>query len=183
MTAVSPITVLLFAGPNRLPAEAVTEADAAVQRNPHIDVTSDSDIDDDDEENGSGNGNDDEDRRRKMLEECRQLKLDEWTVFKGKPDVIDGMLQLRQKWSSLFLRKLASPAKPMNPQDLAVLDAVIAVLSLEEAALGLKQPSGIGKRPIPVGSNEIASHCSSEFAPRNKPGGGHRGTRNKQYYR
>jgi hypothetical protein len=31
VTAVSPITVAIFAGPNRLPIEAVAEADAGVQ--------------------------------------------------------------------------------------------------------------------------------------------------------
>jgi hypothetical protein len=31
VTAVSPVTVLLFAGPNRLPMEVVSEADAGVQ--------------------------------------------------------------------------------------------------------------------------------------------------------
>jgi len=31
VTAVSPLTVALFAGPNRLPADAVSEADASVQ--------------------------------------------------------------------------------------------------------------------------------------------------------
>jgi hypothetical protein len=31
VTAVSPITVAIFAGPNRLPIEAVSEADAGVQ--------------------------------------------------------------------------------------------------------------------------------------------------------
>ena len=33
VTAVSPITVAIFAGPNRLPLEAVSEADAGVQGN------------------------------------------------------------------------------------------------------------------------------------------------------
>ena len=33
VTAVSPITIALFAGPNRLPPEAVSEADAEVQGN------------------------------------------------------------------------------------------------------------------------------------------------------
>ena len=31
VTAVSPVTVLIFAGPNRLPIETVSEADAGVQ--------------------------------------------------------------------------------------------------------------------------------------------------------
>ena len=33
VTAVSPIAIALFAGPNRLPPEAVSEADAEVQGN------------------------------------------------------------------------------------------------------------------------------------------------------
>ena len=31
VTAISPITVAIFAGPNRLPTEAVSEADASIQ--------------------------------------------------------------------------------------------------------------------------------------------------------
>jgi hypothetical protein len=33
VTAVSPIAIAIFAGPNRLPPEAVSEADAEVQGN------------------------------------------------------------------------------------------------------------------------------------------------------
>ena len=44
VTAVSPVTVLLFAGPNRMPVEAVTEADAAAHGNPCLEETSDSEV-------------------------------------------------------------------------------------------------------------------------------------------
>ena len=44
VTAVSPATVLLFAGPNRMPVEAVTEADAAAHGNPYLEETSDSEV-------------------------------------------------------------------------------------------------------------------------------------------
>ena len=42
VTAVSPVSVLLFAGPNRMPVEVVTEADAAAHGNPYLEETSDS---------------------------------------------------------------------------------------------------------------------------------------------
>ena len=44
VTAVSPVTVLLFAGPNRMPVEVVTEADAAAHGNPYLEETSDSEV-------------------------------------------------------------------------------------------------------------------------------------------
>ena len=58
--------------------------------------------------------------------------------------------QLRQKWSSLWLRRLAASAKQARgyeEQDDAVVATLAAVLAQEESNLGLAQPQGIGQRP------------------------------------
>ena len=61
------------------------------------------------------------------------------------------MSQLRQKWSSLWLRRLAGSAnkqaRSYEEQDDAVVATLAAVLAQEEANLGLAQPQGIGQRP------------------------------------
>ncbi|KAL5965560.1 3'-5 RNA helicase YTHDC2 [Taenia solium] len=57
---------------------------------------------------------------------------------------------LRQKWNSLLLRRLRNPGKPSQQQDEALLSTIVAVLSAEEQALGLRQPTGVGARPRPM---------------------------------
>ena len=84
--------------------------------------------------------------------------VDSWTVFRADAGLAHLALHLRQKWSALFLRRLQSPGKPMTQIDLAVLDAVVSVLTAEEAELGLTQPYGIGQRPkMILGSDNICS--------------------------
>ncbi|NXJ03134.1 YTDC2 helicase, partial [Psophia crepitans] len=65
------------------------------------------------------------------------------------------LLQLRQKWHSLFLRRIQAPSKPWSQVDEATVGAIIAVLSTEEQSAGLQQPSGIGQRPRPMPSEEL----------------------------
>lgn len=65
------------------------------------------------------------------------------------------LLQLRQKWHSLFLRRMRAPSKPWSQVDEATIRAIIAVLSTEEQSAGLQQPSGIGQRPRPMSSEEL----------------------------
>ena len=58
--------------------------------------------------------------------------------------------QLRQKWSSLWLRRLAASAKQSRgheEQDDAVIASLAAILQHQDQALGLSQPPGIGQRP------------------------------------
>jgi hypothetical protein len=42
------------------------------------------------------------------------LKLDEWVVFRVDAEAAHLALQLRQKWHSLFLRRMRAPAKPWS---------------------------------------------------------------------
>ncbi|NWH68153.1 YTDC2 helicase, partial [Geococcyx californianus] len=65
------------------------------------------------------------------------------------------LLQLRQKWHSLFLRRMRAPSKPWSQVDEATVRAITAVLSAEERSAGLQQPSGIGQRPRPVTCEEL----------------------------
>ncbi|NXV54738.1 YTDC2 helicase, partial [Molothrus ater] len=65
------------------------------------------------------------------------------------------LLQLRQKWHSLFLRRMRAPSKPWSQVDETTVRAITAVLSAEEQSAGLQQPSGIGQRPRPVTCEEF----------------------------
>lgn len=65
------------------------------------------------------------------------------------------LLQLRQKWHSLFLRRMRAPSKLWSEVDETTLRAITAVLSAEEQSAGLQQPSGIGQRPRPVTCEEL----------------------------
>ncbi|NXR39668.1 YTDC2 helicase, partial [Zosterops hypoxanthus] len=60
----------------------------------------------------------------------------------------------RQKWHSLFLRRMRAPSKSWSQVDEATVRAVVAVLTAEEQSAGLQQPSGIGQRPRPVPSED-----------------------------
>ncbi|KFQ31698.1 putative ATP-dependent RNA helicase YTHDC2, partial [Mesitornis unicolor] len=66
------------------------------------------------------------------------------------------LLQLRQKWHSLFLRRMRAPSRRWSEADERTLRAIVAVLSTEEQSAGLQQPSGIGRRPRPMASEELS---------------------------
>ncbi|KAL4228088.1 3'-5' RNA helicase ythdc2 [Mactra antiquata] len=136
-TILSPLTVAMFAGPAKLPADALKDT-------PETDLedgvlTSDSE-NEDPEEN-----------------KCSTLQLVDWLSFKLDAETADLVLQLRQKWHCLFLRRMRAPAKPWTPMDEAVINAVVNVLTNEEQALGLQQPAGIGQRPRPMSAESIMS--------------------------
>ncbi|NXX37368.1 YTDC2 helicase, partial [Nicator chloris] len=82
------------------------------------------------------------------------LKLDEWLRLKLDSDAAGLLLQLRQKWHSLFLRRMRAPSKSWSQVDEATVRTVVAVLTAEEQSAGLQQPSGIGQRPRPVASED-----------------------------
>ncbi|KAM8961846.1 3'-5' RNA helicase YTHDC2 [Pelodytes ibericus] len=136
-SVVTPVTAIIFSGPARLPSNALQEPSSfrAVDGVPND--SSDSEM---------------EDRTTAML---ATLKLDEWLNFKLDPEGAGLLLQLRQKWHSLFLRRMRAPSKPWSQVDEATIRAIIAVLSTEEQSGGLQQPSGIGQRPRPMSSEEL----------------------------
>ncbi|XP_073200826.1 3'-5' RNA helicase YTHDC2 isoform X3 [Lepidochelys kempii] len=135
-SAVTPVTVSLFCGPARLPSNALQEP-SSFRVDGVLNDSSDSEM---------------EDRTTANL---AALKLDEWLHFKLDPEAASLLLQLRQKWHSLFLRRMRAPSKPWSQVDEATIRAIIAVLSTEEQSAGLQQPSGIGQRPRPMSSEEL----------------------------
>ncbi|XP_028912181.1 3'-5' RNA helicase YTHDC2 isoform X2 [Ornithorhynchus anatinus] len=135
-TAVSPITITLFSGPMRLASNAFQEP------LPFADTIS----------NDNSSESEAEDRSTAAL---ASLRLDEWLNFKMDPEVASLLLQLRQKWQSLFLRRIRIPAKPWSQIDELTLKAIIAVLTTEEQSAGLQQPVGIGQRPRPISSDDL----------------------------
>ncbi|KAG8456301.1 hypothetical protein GDO86_002185 [Hymenochirus boettgeri] len=141
-TVVTPVTVLLFAGPARLPSNALQEPSSYRVNDSVLNDSSDSEM---------------EDRNSIML---ATLKLDEWLHFRLDPEVATLLLQLRQKCQSLFLRRMRAPSKPWSQADEATIKAVIAVLSTEEQSSVLQQPSGIGQRPRPMSSEELPLNSS-----------------------
>ncbi|KAJ1522358.1 hypothetical protein ONE63_002650 [Megalurothrips usitatus] len=127
-TVVSPVTLALFAGSFRLPADALSSNGFPEEDDDH----SDSEWEEQSDRNNS------------------MLKLDDWINFCVDREAAHLTYQLRQKWNSTFLRRMRTPSKTWNPADDAVIQAVVQILSSEEKQLGLRQPEGIGQRPRPV---------------------------------
>ncbi|TGZ70003.1 hypothetical protein CRM22_003412 [Opisthorchis felineus] len=80
------------------------------------------------------------------------LRLDDRGLlhFRADSTTAQFIVALRQKWQALLLRRLRNPGRPSSPPDEIVLSVVVAVLTAEEHALGLRQPSGVGARPRPM---------------------------------
>ncbi|XP_005142130.1 3'-5' RNA helicase YTHDC2 [Melopsittacus undulatus] len=135
-SVVTPVTVLLFCGPARLPSNALQEP-SSFQGDGLFNDNSDSEVED------------------KTTANLALLKLDEWLHFRLDPEAAGLLLQLRQKWHSLFLRRMRAPSKPWSQVDETTVRAIVAVLSTEELSAGLQQPSGIGQRPRPMTSEEL----------------------------
>ncbi|CAL8343000.1 unnamed protein product [Merluccius merluccius] len=135
---VSPITVAIFGGCARLPSSALQMDKIAGG----LHDSSDSEADED----------------ASMLHLAR-LKINDWIDFQLESETATLVFQLRQKWHSMFLRRMRSPSKPLSQQDEATISALVSVLIAEEQAVGLLQPAGIGQRPWPMlseGSQEIS---------------------------
>ena len=136
VTLVNAFTLALFAGPSRLPHEIVTSLHST-----HMDDAAE------DEEESSSDVEDDQ------FQEMSIFKIDEWLTFRTTPEVAQLLYPLRQKWHSLFLRRISSPGKPLTLSDEAVIRTIVEVLTVEEQRLGLQQPVGVGQRPRPMASD------------------------------
>ncbi|XP_032839977.2 3'-5' RNA helicase YTHDC2 isoform X2 [Tyto alba] len=135
-SVVTPVTVSLFCGPARLPNNALQEP-SSFRGDGVPNDTSDSEMED------------------KTTANLALLKLDEWLQLRLDLEAAGLLFQLRQKWHSLFLRRMRAPSKPWSQVDETTVRAIIAVLSTEEQSAGLQQPSGIGQRPRPMTSEEL----------------------------
>ncbi|KAM7024136.1 3'-5' RNA helicase YTHDC2-like [Acridotheres tristis] len=129
-SVVTPVTVALFCGPARLPSNAL-QASSSFRGG------------------GTSNDSSDSEMEDKTIANLALLKLDEWLHLRLDPEAAGMLLQLRQKWHSLFLRRMRAP-KPWSRVDETTVKAITAVLSAEEQSAGLQQPSGIGQRPRPL---------------------------------
>ncbi|XP_054041564.1 3'-5' RNA helicase YTHDC2 isoform X2 [Rissa tridactyla] len=137
-SVVTPVTVALFCGPARLPSNALQEPSSF-------------------RGDGISNDNSDSEMEDKTTANLALLKLDEWLHLKLDPEAACLLLQLRQKWHSLFLRRMRAPSKPWSQVDETTVRAIVAVLSAEEQSAGLQQPSGIGQRPRPMTCEDLPS--------------------------
>ncbi|KAM6303908.1 3'-5' RNA helicase YTHDC2-like isoform 3-T5 [Podargus strigoides] len=135
-SVVTPVTVSLFCGPARLPSHALQEPSAF-------------------RGDGVSNDNSDSEVENKTTANLALLKLDEWLHLELDPEAAGLLLQLRQKWHSLFLRRMQAPSKPWSQADETTLRTIVTVLSTEEQSAGLRQPSGIGQRPRPMTFEEL----------------------------
>ncbi|XP_075692702.1 3'-5' RNA helicase YTHDC2 isoform X3 [Rhinoderma darwinii] len=145
---VTPASIIIFSGPARLSSNSLQEP--SYQGTLDGNESSDSEM---------------EDRTMSML---ATLKLDEWLHFKLDLEAANLLLQLRQKWYSLLLRRMKATSKPWSPMDEATIRAVITVLTTEEQSIGLQQPSGIGQRPRPMPSEELPLSSSWTTNPSHK---------------
>lgn len=136
VTAVSAATVLLMAGPTRLPLHAISTA-----------VT----------DNGSDSESEDQ-----PLNSYGRLRLDDWVQFVGAPEKLQAALQLRHKLHAIMLRRLKAPSKGISPGDDDVIRVVAAVLAKEEASMGLTAPPGVGQKPM-QGMSPFIWCCSMHF--------------------
>ncbi|XP_077594067.1 3'-5' RNA helicase YTHDC2 [Stigmatopora nigra] len=102
-------------------------------------------------------------------EDSTEMRIDNWLVFQTGGESAELMFDLRSKWHSLFIGRIGCPTKPWTKQDKATLSTLVSVLTKEETEAGLKQPAGIGQRPLPFHNSEGASRASWTPAVSNQP--------------
>ncbi|XP_048042630.1 3'-5' RNA helicase YTHDC2 [Megalobrama amblycephala] len=147
-SAVTPLTVAIFGGCAKLPSSALQEHRAAADG---VNESSDSEM---------------EDRSSARL---AHISIDEWLNFKLDREMAELVFGLRQRWQSLFLRRIRSPSKACSQLDEATIRTLVSVLSAEEQVTGLQQPTGIGQRPRPMNSDEAPQTASCKSAGRRDP--------------
>jgi len=89
------------------------------------------------------------------------LRLDDWIMFRVDAEAAALVMQMRQKWHSLFLRRMRAPTKPWSQFDESTVRSIVSVMTNEELALGLQQPAGIGQRPRPMSTETVISSGGS----------------------
>ncbi|KAM6901867.1 3'-5' RNA helicase YTHDC2 isoform 2-T2 [Lycodopsis pacificus] len=138
------ITVAIFGGCAKLPSSALQEPAAQTATDsPPVDL-SDSET-----------------------EDLAEMRIDDWLIFQLDKEAAGLVFELRQKWQNLFIKRIRCPSKPWSQQDEAIIGTLVSVLSAEEQAAGLQQPTGIGQRPRSMSSEDgpQASLTSSKNSP------------------
>jgi hypothetical protein len=98
------------------------------------------------------------------------VMVDSWITFLARQEVATQVMQLRQKWSSLWMRRLTTTSKQarmQEEQDDAVISTMAALLAMEEAALGLAQPHGFRNCAFEIVgsfSSYPNAECRNEFS-------------------
>lgn len=102
-------------------------------------------------------------------EEMTDMELDDWLIFQLDTEAAGVVLELRQKWQNVFIKRIKCTSRPCSQQDEAVIRTLVSALSAEEQKAGLHQPTGIGQRPRPMTSEEGAQSSSKNLrsSPRN----------------
>uniref|UniRef100_A0A671M4S5 RNA helicase n=1 Tax=Sinocyclocheilus anshuiensis TaxID=1608454 RepID=A0A671M4S5_9TELE len=144
-SVVTPLTVAIFAGSAKLPSSALQEP-AAHRGADAVNDSSDSEV---------------EDRSSARL---AHISIDDWLHFKLHRETAELMFGLRQRWQSLFLRRIRSPSKSCSQLDEATIRSLVSVLLAEEQSAGLQQPTGIGQRPRPMTSDDPPQTPASRSA-------------------
>ncbi|XP_061703653.1 3'-5' RNA helicase YTHDC2 isoform X2 [Syngnathoides biaculeatus] len=121
-TIVTPITVAIFGGGYRLLHSALHEA--TVPKGSLVDDMSDSET-----------------------EDSVEIRIDEWLTFQTSSESAKLVLDLENKWHNLFNKRMCCPADPWSQEDEMTIQTIVSVLTAEEQAVCLKQPSGIGQPP------------------------------------
>ncbi|KAA0717455.1 putative ATP-dependent RNA helicase YTHDC2 [Triplophysa tibetana] len=135
-SGITPLTVALFGGCAKLPSSAMQESTAHRGGADGTNESSDSEMED---RSGSHQSH---------------IKIDDWLNFNLDQETADLVFGLRQRWQSLFLRRIRAPTKAGSQLDEATIHTLVSVLSAEEQASGLQQPTGIGQRPRPMNSDD-----------------------------
>lgn len=56
------------------------------------------------------------------------IRIDDWISFKADTVLIHTLVQLRQKWSAMFLRRLKTPGKPVTQENCRKLSGSSLIL-------------------------------------------------------
>lgn len=144
-SVVTPLTVAIFGGCAKLPSSALQEHRGAADG---VIDSSDSEMED------------------RATARQAHISIDDWLNFKLEREMAELVFGLRQRWQSLFLRRIRSPSKACSQLDEATIRTLVSVLSAEEQVSGLQQPTGIGQRPRPMNSDEAPqTSCRSTEEP------------------
>lgn len=109
-------------------------------------------------QDGSTNSSGDSDGEDKVDGGYAVLRLDDWILFRLDPDASGLVVRLRQKWNSLFLRRMRLPGKQCPQSDEATMRTIVAVLTNEERALGVPPQSVVvGQQPRPMSTEAVFS--------------------------
>jgi HrpA-like RNA helicase len=114
VTLVNSVTVAIFSGSTRLPADIIRKTKSISDSDSNSEIS-------------------------KSFDEHSILKLDDSIIFEANPEVAELILYLRQKWNALFLRCMEQPFKFIPEIDEQFIKTLISVITNEEKACKLEE--------------------------------------------